>query len=126
MRTQTVRVVTAAVLLAASGRAATVMAGPGMKRNIVGVITTVERHSPPTLGIKTNGGTLREVHADEKTQYVKWTTHKEGPQDSSVDAAVVGRCVDVEPRTGNPKSAKVVRISDEPAGSPLDPCKAMR
>jgi hypothetical protein len=129
MRKHTVRIVAFAVLLGASGRAASVMAGPGMKRNIVGVLAGVERHSPPTLQVTTaRGHEARQVRTDAKTEYVKWITHKPGPEDKRADAAalVEGRCVDVEPRTGNPGSAKIVRISEEPAGSAFDPCKERR
>ena len=126
MRRHTVTIVAVAMLLGAS--AASVMAGPGMKRNIVGVIASVERHSPPTLQITTKGHKVQEVRADANTQYVKWSTHKEGGQDTraDADALVAGLCVDVEPHTGDPHSARIVRISDEPAGSKFDPCKDRR
>ena len=117
MRRSTATMVAVTVLLGAS--AASVMAGPGMMRDVVGVIASVERHSPATLQITTKSGKVQEVRTDAKTRYVKWTTRKEGPQVGSVDsdALVVGRCVDVEPHTGDPHSAKIVRISNEPAGS---------
>jgi hypothetical protein len=122
----TATAVAVAVLLGAS--AASVMAGPGMKRDIVGVVATVERHSPPTLQITSKGRKVQEVRTDETTQYVKWTTHREESKDTraDADALVPGVCVDVEPRTGAPHSAKIVRISNEPAGSSFDPCKDRR
>jgi hypothetical protein len=126
MSRSTATIVAVAMLIGTS--AASVIAGPGMKRNIVGVIASVERHSPPVLQITTKGHSVQEVRTDEKTQYVKWMTHKEGPQNLRADAdtLVAGQCVDVEPRTGDPRSAKIVRISDEPAGSTFDPCKDRR
>ena len=126
MRRRTVTIVAVAVLLGTP--AASVMAGPGMKRNVVGVIAGIERHSPPILQITSKGRKAQEVRTDDKTQYVRWVTHKEASHDTraSADELVVGSCVDVEPRTGDPGSAKVVRISDEPAGSNLDPCRGRR
>jgi hypothetical protein len=126
MSRHTARIVAIAMLVGAP--AASVLAGPAMKRNVVGVIERVERHSPPTLQIKTGTSSVQEVRTDAKTQYVKWLTRKEGPQEASADpdALVAGMCVDVEPRTGNPHSAKVVRVSDAPAGSNLDPCRNRR
>jgi hypothetical protein len=109
--------------------AASVSAGPGMKRNIVGVIASVERNSPPVLKIvPAKGHEAIEVRTDAKTQYVKWITQREVQRGNHADAnmLVAGRCVDVEPWTGSPNSAKVVRISDEPAGTVFDPCRDRR
>ena len=128
MRTHTIRIIAGALLVGALGQSARVIAGPAMKRNVVGVIASFERHSPATLQITTaKGHEAQTVRTDTKTEYVKWVTHKAGPEDKREDAALVtGRCVDVEPRTGNPSSARIVRISEEPSGSALDPCKAIR
>lgn len=109
--------------------AAGASAGPGMKRNIVGVIASVERNSPPVLKVITaKDHDAIEVRTDTKTQYVKWITQRQVERDRHADAEMLvpGRCVDVEPWLGSPNSAKVVRISDEPAGTVFDPCRDRR
>ena len=129
MRKHTVSIIAVAALLGTFGQPAGVMAGPAMKRNTTGVLASVERHAPPTLQVTTRKGReARQIRTDAKTEYVKWITHKPGPQDKRADAGalVEGRCVDVEPRTGNNGIAKVVRISEEPSGSAFDPCSALR
>ena len=55
MRKHTVRIIAFAALLAALGQSARVIAGPAMKRNVVGVIASVERHSQVTLQITEAG-----------------------------------------------------------------------
>jgi hypothetical protein len=128
MRKHTVTIIAVAALLGTLAQPAGLMAGPGMKRNTFGVLADVDRQAPPTLHITTKDRTAREIRTDAKTEYVKWITQKAAAQDTRADATalVAGRCVDVEPRTGNDRIAKIVRISDEPSGSTLDPCKAIR
>ncbi|HVZ23061.1 MAG TPA: hypothetical protein VG871_18435 [Vicinamibacterales bacterium] len=93
---------------------------------VVGVLADVERHSPPTLQLTSKGSDSKTVHTDEKTAYMKWVTHKpwQGGERIDSSALVQGRCVEVELSDGN--VAKVVRVSDEPAGSVFDPCRGRR
>jgi len=127
MKKHTLTAVGLAALLGALGQSAGVMAGPAMKQNIVGLVTNVGAKTPPTVEITVKPGDARQVRTDAKTQYVKWT-HTAELQGTRADASALtaGRCVDVEPWTGQPSSARIVRISEEPSGSAFDPCKAMR
>ena len=93
---------------------------------IVGVIAGVEMQSSPTLQITSKGAGGATVRTDDKTAYMKWVTHKpwQGGDRVGANALVQGRCVEVELAENN--VAKVVRVSDEPAGSVFDPCKGRR
>jgi hypothetical protein len=94
---------------------------------VVGVITGVEMHSPVTLQVSSNGAQPATIHTDDKTAYMKWVTHKpwQGNDHVTTAALMQGRCVEVEMRT-EADVAKVVRVSDEPAGSVFDPCRSHR
>jgi hypothetical protein len=119
MRKHTVIVAAVTFLAVSAGQAA----GP----KVTGVIARVERQASPTFLITGKGVESREVRTDDKTQYMKWITHKPWQQDNTADtkALVEGRCVEVELRPGA-GIAKIVRISDEPSGSIFDPCKTRR
>ena len=112
-------------LLIAAASAAQLAAAP---TRFVGVISQVEQNGVKTIQITSRGAETKTVHADEKTAYMKWITHKPWQQDASLDqrALVQGRCISVELRADATDIAKTVHISDEPAGSIFDPCKDRR
>jgi hypothetical protein len=142
MGKQAFGIVACTLLLASSGRAA--------GGRIVGVVTSVERHSPPTLQVsvetkeyrpelradgrassvemrKTEVIQTRELHTDEDTAYVKWITHRPWQEDARLDpdTIVAGQCIDAELRSdGN--IADVVHVNTDTAGSASDPCKSIR
>jgi len=93
---------------------------------IVGVIASVERHETAIVRLRSHGAEDRTVRTDDKTAYMRWVTHKPwqggGLTDTSV--LVLGRCAEIE--LGANDVAKVVRVSDEPAGSVYDPCLSRR
>jgi hypothetical protein len=93
---------------------------------VVGVIAGVDVHGPVTLQLTSKGREAATVHTDEKTAYMKWVTHKPWEQNEHVTTSslALGRCVEVEKSDSN--VAKVVRVSDEPAGSVFDPCRDRR
>jgi len=93
---------------------------------IVGVIAGVERHAPLSMRLTSHGAEDRTVRTDENTAYMKWVTHKpwQGGALTDVNALVLGRCAEIE--LGANDIAKVVRVSDEPAGSVYDPCMSRR
>ncbi|HUK33402.1 MAG TPA: hypothetical protein VLV86_05805 [Vicinamibacterales bacterium] len=92
----------------------------------VGVIASVEGKSP-VLKLTSRGADATTVRTDEKTAFMKWVTHKPWEADGrlSTSALMLGRCVEIEMRVDN-AVAKVVRVSDEPAGSVFDPCRDRR
>lgn len=94
---------------------------------VVGVLAGVERPVPMTLQVTSRGAEMKTVRTDARTAYVKWITHKPWQASASLDtsALVQGRCVEVETNTES-GIAKVVRVSDEPAGSVFDPCRERR
>ncbi len=93
---------------------------------IVGVIAGVDGKAP-TLRLMSRGIDATTVRTDEHTAFMKWVTHKPWQADGRVatSALMAGRCVEVEMRADN-AVAKVVRVSDEPAGSVFDPCRDRR
>ena len=94
----------------------------------VGVLAGVDLKGPPTLQLATKAGeaATATVRTDEKTAYMKWVTHRPWQANERIDtnALMLGRCVEAEMSDNN--VAKVVRVSDEPAGSVFDPCKGRR
>jgi hypothetical protein len=100
---------------------ASALAEPGRD---VGVVTNV---TGPTLSMRVRGNEVRTVGTDAQTTYVKWITHKPWQQNNQASSAsvLVGRCVTVDVRADD-ATAKVVRVSDEPATSLWDPCKTLR
>jgi hypothetical protein len=121
MRILTLGVLALALMLSASSTKAS--AG-----RITGVIASVTEQATPSMQVTTKESGRLEVRTDNNTSYAKWITHKPMGQDTRLDSKslVVGRCVDVELRAKDTSLAKTVRISDEPAGSLFDPCKANR
>jgi hypothetical protein len=91
----------------------------------VGVVTSV---TGPSLSMRVRGNEVRTVRTDAQTTYAKWITHKPWQQSDQASSAslVVGRCVTVDVRADDAATAKVVRVSDEPATSLWDPCKTLR
>jgi hypothetical protein len=92
---------------------------------VVGVITSV---AGPSMDLRARGSETRQIRTDATTSYMKWITHRPWQQDSTATGGslVIGRCVDVVVRADDPTTAKVVRVSDEPATSLFDPCKTLR
>ena len=104
--------------------AGTAPAGAVAKR-VVGLITAVSDNS---LQIKTKTEQTEIVRIDEKTDYVKWITHKPWQQDNSASSRSldIGRCVDVDLRSDNGSVARIVRVNADGAGTFWDPCKGIR
>ena len=98
----------------------------GAAGRVVGVIASVNPRAPLTLQLASKGAEAATVRTDEHTAFLKWVTHKPWQQSAATDAGalVEGRCVEVELSSSN--VAKTVYVSDEPAGSIFDPCKAHR
>ena len=109
---------TAAVLAGAAQLAAA--------SRVVGVIAGVESQPAVTLQITSKGAEPSTVRTDDKTAFLKWVTHKpwQGGDRVSASALMQGRCVEVE--LSESGVAKVVYVSDEPAGSVFDPCRSRR
>jgi hypothetical protein len=120
MRKQMIAMSMAALL---AGAAAPMQAAA---KQVVGVIAGVDVHAPATLQLTSRGREAATVHTDGNTSFVKWVTHRPWQQNARVttDSLLQGRCVDVEMSDSN--VAKVVRVSDEPAGSVFDPCRDRR
>lgn len=90
-------------------------------QKIVGVIAGVNSDS---LQVTTKEGSAESIRLDQKTAYMKWVTHRPWGQDTRMDHSSlwVGRCVNVELRDGQPATAKLVHVNDDPTGSIWDPC----
>ena len=118
MKTQMFAVASMTVLLACAMPIASTT-------RVVGVLAGVDQQGAPTLAVTSKGETTT-VRTDDKTAYMKWVTHKPWQADGRMDtsALVRGRCVEVEMAANN--VAKIVRVSDEPAGSVFDPCRSRR
>jgi hypothetical protein len=102
----------------------TSLAGAAAKR-VVGVVTAVGDNS---VQIRTKSEGMESVKMDERTDYVKWITHKPWQADNSASSRSVdvGRCVDVGLRSDNAGVARIVRVSVDGVGTFWDPCKTMR
>jgi hypothetical protein len=121
MKSLTLGVLAVALMLAASFTYAS--AG-----KVKGVIGSVTEQPTPSLQVMCKEAGTKQVRTDNNTSYMKWITHKPLGQDTRLDSrsVLVGRCVDVELRDSDAGLAKIVRISDEPAGAFFDPCKGDR
>jgi hypothetical protein len=99
-----------------------VLSAQAKTQRIVGVVAGVSNDS---LQVTTKSGAAESVRLDDKTDYMKWITHRPWGQDSRADRSslLIGRCVSIEVRSGEPAVAKMVQISNEDAGSIWDPCK---
>ena len=99
-----------------------VLSAQAKTQRIVGVVAAVTGDS---LQVTTKGGTTESVRLDDKTGYMKWLTHRPFGADTRADRAALwtGRCVTIEMRSGEPATAKLVRISDEPVGTIWYPCR---
>jgi len=95
-------------------------------KRLVGVIAGVDVQGPVTLRLTSRGSEAATVRTDEKTAYMKWVTHRPWQQNERVTTSALGqgRCVEAEMSDNN--VARVVRVSDEPAGSVFDPCRDRR
>ncbi len=90
---------------------------------VVGVLGASS--APSTLQLVTKGSESITVRVDDKTAYMKWVTHKPwGSERLEANSLVQGNCVEVQMADSN--VAKVVYVSNEPAGSIFDPCKGRR
>ena len=121
MRSLTLGVLTLILMLPS----APTKAGAG---RIKGLIASVVEQPAPTMQIMLRDAGTREVRTDNTTAYMKWITHRPWQQETRAtrQSLVVGRCVDIEVRPNDTGVAKLVRISDEPAGALFDPCKTLR
>jgi hypothetical protein len=95
---------------------------------VIGVIAAIERQAAPTLTVTAKGMETQTVRTSGQTAYMKWINHKPWQRDASANTSslIEGRCVEVEMRSDESGVAKTIWISDEPAGSLYDPCKARR
>ncbi|HEV3214131.1 MAG TPA: hypothetical protein VGZ27_00325 [Vicinamibacterales bacterium] len=118
MKSLTLGVLAVALMLAASFT----YASAGKVKGVIGSVTE------QSLQVMSKEAGTKQVRTDNNTSYMKWITHKPLGQDTRLDnkSLLVGRCVDVELRATDAGLAKVVRISDEPAGALFDPCKGDR
>jgi hypothetical protein len=94
-------------------------------KNVKGVVTAV---GDTSLQIRTKSEGTATVRLDDKTDYVKWITHKpwQADNNASLRSVDVGRCVDVGVRSDDASVAKIVRVSMDGVGTFFDPCKTMR
>ena len=99
-----------------------VLSAQAKTQKIVGVVAGL---SGDSLQVTTKGETTTQVQLDNKTEYTKWLTHRPWGADTRADRSslVKGRCVTVDLRPGEPATAKLVRISDEPVGTIYYPCR---
>jgi hypothetical protein len=121
MRSLTLGALAVALLLSASFPRASA-------RRVTGVIASVTALATPSIQVTSNEAGTREIRTDTNTSYMKWITHQPWQRDTLANSQslVVGRCIDVELRAADTGVAKVVRVSDEPAGGFFDPCKSSR
>jgi endonuclease YncB( thermonuclease family) len=91
-------------------------------RTIVGAVKAVSEDS---VQVMTKNETTETVRLTDKTVYMKWITHQPWGQDSRADkrSLLAGRCVSIEPAGDDPHAAKLIRISDEQAGTIWYPCR---
>jgi len=89
---------------------------------IVGAVTAVSEDS---LQVMTKNEGMESVRLTDKTVYRKWITHQPWGQDSRADkrSLLIGRCVTIEPAGDDPHVAKLIRISEEEAGTIWYPCR---
>jgi len=81
-----------------------------------------------SLEVTTKSEGTKAVLLNHDTQYMKWIMHKPLQDNQRVDftSLNVGRCVEVDLRSGGTNEAKQVWVSMEPSGSLYDPCKELR
>ena len=98
-----------------------VLVAQAKTQKIVGVVAGVSKDS---IQVTTKNEATESVALDDKTSYVKWITHRPWGQDTRADRSslLIGRCVNIEVREGQPTTAKRVQVNDDPAGSIWDPC----
>ena len=92
---------------------------------IVGAVASVTTNS---LDVMTKSEGMQSVRLDNRTQYLKWITHKpwQASQQANFGSLSVGRCVEVDRRSADTNDAKRVWVSTEPIGSLYDPCRSFR
>lgn len=92
---------------------------------LMGAVGSVTQTS---LEVVTKSEGTKSVRLDDRTQYMKWVTHQPWEQGQRADFTFlnVGRCVDVELRSGGTNEAKMVWVSTDPIGSIYDPCHTFR
>ena len=92
---------------------------------MVGAVASVTSNS---LDVMTKSEGTKSVRLDSGTQYLKWITHKPWQDGQRIDftSLMVGRCVEVDLRSGDANEAKMVWVSTEPVGSIYDPCHGFR
>jgi hypothetical protein len=97
----------------------------GAADRVKGLVTAVTNQSLQVRTTREKEST--NVSVDEKTGYLRWITHQPWQADSRMSSSsiAVGSCVDIELR-GDTRTAKLVRINTDGAGTVYDPCKAVR
>ena len=102
-----------------------VASGAGAGSSVVGIVTSVGDKS---LEVTQSERHTQMIAIDEKTTYMKWITHKPWQQAANAGsrALTVGRCVDVDLRSGTTNVASTIRINVGDEGTVFDPCKGIR
>jgi hypothetical protein len=92
---------------------------------MVGAVASV---TPNSLDVMTKSEGMQSVRLDNRTEYMKWITHKpwQASQQADFSSLSVGRCVEVDLRSADANQAKMVWVSTEPIGSIYDPCHGFR
>jgi hypothetical protein len=92
---------------------------------LIGVVESVVDNS---LQIKRVHEAPQTIKTDNRTTYTKWVTHQPWQQDTHLNrqAIAVGRCVEVELRSGDNNLAKAIYVNTDGVGTLYDPCKAVR
>jgi hypothetical protein len=99
-----------------------VLSAQAKEQKIVGVVAAINGDS---LQVTTKSEAKESVRLDNRTSYVKWITHRPWGQDTRADRTSLqtGRCVTIELRRDESAVAKLIRVSDEEAGTIWYPCR---
>ena len=94
----------------------------------VGMVGAVASVTPNSLDVMTKSEGMQSVRLDNRTEYMKWITHKPWQQENSAkrESVGAGSCVDVQLRSDQGAIAKRVWINADGAGTLYDPCRAIR
>ena len=91
---------------------------------MVGSVASVTSSS---LEVLTKDEGVKRVRLEARTEYMRWVTQKpwQGAE-VGFSSLNVGRCVEVDLRSGASDEAKAVWINMDPTGSMGDPCHTFR
>ncbi len=107
-----------------AGFAVSVAAGAGASSGVVGIISGVAGKG---VQIRMREKQTQVIGVDDKTAYMTWATHKPWQQgEAGSRALAIGRCVNVDLRSGDANVAKTIWINSDAEGSVFDPCKGLR